>query len=153
LQAAKQKRGFIVRLNSFISKNDMAFSQRLSQLRKERGLTQLGLADLASVHLTQVQRYESDAAQPTLEVIKRLAIALAASTDWLLFEEDERSPDDELKLHFEAVKQFDEQDRKTALEVLDGLILKHQAKRMVERTQSHAAAKNTAKETDATKHT
>ena len=64
--------------------------------------------------------------------MKKLAIALAASTDWLLLEEDERGSDDELKLQFEAVKQFDERERKTTLEVLDGLILKHQAKRIVE---------------------
>src|SRR4051812_20821757 len=106
----------------------MAFPERLTQLRKERGLTQQGLADLASVHLTQIQRYEAGTAQPTLDAIKRLAVALAASTDWLLFEENERGPDEELKLQFEAVRQFDEQDRKTAIDVLEGLILKHQAK-------------------------
>lgn len=125
--------------------NNMAFSERLGQLRKERGLTQQGLADLAGVHLTQIQRYEASTAQPTLDVMKKLAIALTASTDWLLFEEDERGPDDELKLQFEAVRQFDEEDRKTALEVLEGLILKHQAKRMVQRSQSQAAIRDTAK--------
>jgi hypothetical protein len=63
----------------------------------------------------------------------------------VLFEEDERAPDDELKLQFEALRQFDEEERKTALEVLDGLILKHQAKRMVQRSQSQTAIKVTAK--------
>jgi len=82
---------------------------------------------------------------PTLDVLKKLAVALTASTDWLLFEEDEREPDDELRLQFEALRQFDEEDRKTALEVLDGLILKHQAKRMVQRSQSQTATKSTAK--------
>ncbi|MEJ2622958.1 MAG: helix-turn-helix transcriptional regulator [Candidatus Thiodiazotropha sp.] len=101
----------------------MALAERLGQLRKERGLTQQGLADLAGVHLTQIQRYESGAAQPTLEVMKKLAIALSASTDWLLFEQDERGPDDDLKLQFEAIRQFDQEDRKTAKEVLTGLIL------------------------------
>lgn len=125
--------------------NNMALSERLGQLRKERGLTQQGLADLAGVHLTQIQRYEAGSAQPTLDVMKKLAVALTASADWLLFEEDERGPDDELKLQFEALRQFDEEERKTALEVLDGLILKHQAKRMVQRTQSQAATRSTAK--------
>ncbi len=32
------------------------------------------------------------------QVMKKLAIALTASTDWLLLEEGERGPDDELKL-------------------------------------------------------
>lgn len=125
--------------------NNMAFSKRLVQLRKERALTQKGLADLANVHLTQVQRYEAGTAQPTLDVIKKLAIALTTTTDWLLFENDEREPDDDLKLQFEAVRQFDKEERKTALEVLDGLILKHQAKRMVQRSKSQAAINTTAK--------
>ena len=123
----------------------MALSERLGQLRKERGLTQQGLAELAGVHLTQIQRYESGAAQPTLEVMKKLAIALSASTDWLLFEQDERGPDDDLKLQFEAIRQFDQEDRKTAKEVLTGLILKHQAKMIMDRSKSEAAADNTAK--------
>ena len=132
-------------VNSSLAVNDIAFSERLSQLRKERGLTQSGLADLAGVHLTQVQRYESGAAQPTLEVMKKLAVALTASTDWLLFEDDERGPDDQLKQQFEALKQFDEDERRTALEVLDGLILKHQARRMVQRNNPAAAIVDTAK--------
>jgi len=124
---------------------NMAFSERLGQLRKERGLTQKGLAALSDVHFTQIQRYESGSAQPTLEIIKKLAIALTASTDWLLFEANERGPSDELKLQFEAVQQFDEDEQKTALEVLDGLILKHQARRMVQRSQSQTAINHKAK--------
>lgn len=125
--------------------NDMAFSERLVQLRKQRGLTQQALADLAEVHLTQIQRYEAGTAQPTLDVMKKLAIALTASTDWLLFETNERGPDDDLRSQFEAIRQFDAEERKTALEVLDGLILKHQAKRMVQRSQSQPATRSTAK--------
>jgi transcriptional regulator with XRE-family HTH domain len=124
---------------------DMAFAERLAQLRKERGLTLQALGEVSGVHWTQIQRYETGGAQPTLDVLKRLAIALSASTDWLLFEEEERGPDDALKLQFEALRQFDEEDRKTALDVLEGLILKHQAKRMMQRSQSPAAAPRTAK--------
>lgn len=126
----------------------MSFPERLVGLRKLRSLTQQGLADRAGVHLTQIQRYESGAAQPTLEVMKKLAVALSTSADALLFDDAERGPDDALKLQFEAVRQFDEDDRRTALEVLEGLILKHQAKRMIARTQglqSQPAATPTAR--------
>lgn len=115
--------------------HSMALSTRLAQLRKSRGLTQQRLADLAGVHLTQVQRYESGSAQPTLDAMKKLAIALNTSADWLLFEDDERGPEDELKLQFEAIRLFDDDEKKTVLEVLEGLILKHQAKQMVQRTR------------------
>lgn len=118
----------------------MSFPERLVQLRKTRQLTQQQLADLSGVHLTQIQRYEAGATQPTLEVMKKMSIGLSVSADLLLFDEEERGPDDALRMQFEAVKQFDEDDRRTAIEVLEGLILKHQAKRMVLRGQSAPAS-------------
>lgn len=36
------------------------FSQRLSQLRKERGLTQQALATMVCMGITQINRYEGD---------------------------------------------------------------------------------------------
>jgi len=46
-----------------------------------------------------------------------------------VFEAGERGPDDELRLQFEAVSRFGPDEKKTAKEVLDGLILKHEARR------------------------
>ncbi|WP_202904702.1 hypothetical protein [Marinagarivorans algicola] len=40
-----------------------------------------------------------------------------------------RGPDDDLKLQFEALQQFDEEDKKIAKALLESLILKHSAKR------------------------
>jgi transcriptional regulator with XRE-family HTH domain len=108
----------------------MAFPERLVVLRKERGFSQRALAELVGVHLTQVQRYEGGAGQPTLDVIRRLAVALSVSADELIFDEGERGPhDDDLKRIFEAVDQFTPDEKATAKDVLHGLILKHQARR------------------------
>lgn len=82
----------------------MAFPQRLAALRKTRTLTQQALADSVGIHVTQRRRYEAGAAQPTLDVLRRLAVALRVSTDVLVFDKDERGPDDELRLQFEALK-------------------------------------------------
>ncbi len=41
--------------------------------------------------------------------------------------------DKHLKLKFEAIRQFDEEDKQIAQGVLEGLILKHQAKQSVMR--------------------
>ena len=46
-----------------------------------------------------------------------------------MFGENERSPIDDLKLQFEALGQFDEDERRIAKELLESLILKHNAKR------------------------
>jgi transcriptional regulator with XRE-family HTH domain len=107
----------------------MSFAERLVHLRKNKGLTQQALAGQAGVHVMQIRRYEGGHSQPTLEVIRQLAIALSVSTDWLIFEQDERGPDEELRLQFEAISQFDPEEKKVVKSVLDGLILKHQVRR------------------------
>ena len=110
---------------------DMGFSERLTALRKQKGFTQQILADAAGVHVVQIRRYEGGKTQPTLEIIRKLAIALAASADELLFEKDERNPAEDLRYQFEAVSAFDKEDRAVAKAVLDSLILRHDAKRLI----------------------
>ncbi|MEB0048714.1 MULTISPECIES: helix-turn-helix transcriptional regulator [unclassified Pseudomonas] len=107
----------------------MSFTERFLRLRKQHSLTQQQMADTVGIHITQVKRYESGEAQPSLEVLKKVAVAFNVSTDWLVFEENEREPQDELKLKFEAVVQMDEDERRSVLALLDAMILKHQTKR------------------------
>ena len=114
----------------------MEFPERLVTLRKERQLTQRELAERVQVHITQIQRYESGSTQPTLDIIRKLATTLAVSADDLIFGEGNREPIDELKLQFEALSQFDEEDRNVARAVLESLILKHNAKRAFVNTGS-----------------
>ncbi len=107
----------------------MDFPERLASLRKERKFTQKALAERVSVHITQIQRYENGSTQPTLDIIRKLATTLAVSSDELIFGEGEREPTEEFKRQFEALGQFDEEERKVAKAVLESLILKHNAKR------------------------
>lgn len=107
----------------------MDFPERLSTLRKERGFTQQSLADSVGIHVSQIRRYESAQTQPTLDVIRKLAISLGTSADLLVFDKEERGPADDFKIQFEALSQFDDEDRKIAKALLESLILKHNAKR------------------------
>lgn len=74
-------------------------------------------------------RYEIGASQPTVDVVRRLAIALSASANLLLFGADTRGPDDELRLQFEAVSKFDPEEKRVVRSLLDGMILRHEARR------------------------
>ena len=74
------------------------FPEHLAILRKEKGLTQPQLAEKIGVHVAQVRRYEAGTSQPTLDVIRAIAVALGISADELLFAKDERGPDASLKL-------------------------------------------------------
>jgi len=108
----------------------MGFTERFIQLRKENKLTQQGMADTVGMHITQVKRYEAGQAQPSLEVLKKIATAFNVTTDWLIFEEEERALPDGLQLKFEAVSQMSEEDQRTITSLIDGMILKHTANQL-----------------------
>lgn len=107
----------------------MDFPKRVAQFRKDKNLTQQELADKAGVKVLQIRRYEAGTSQPTLDVIKNMAIALGVTTDALIFDSEERSPDDDLRLQFEALKGFSDEEKQVAKTVLESLILQHDAKR------------------------
>jgi transcriptional regulator with XRE-family HTH domain len=103
----------------------MSLSARLIQLRRERDWTQQDVAEQVGLHVNQIKRYEAGTAQPSLEGLKKLAVAFSRSTDWLLFEDAERGPDEDLRLQFEAVNQLNPDEKEVARAVLEGLVLKH----------------------------
>ena len=117
----------------------MSFPARLTQLRKAQGYSQQRLADAVDLHVNQVRRYEAGSAQPTLDALISLARALHVSLDALVFDEGERGPDPELRLQFEAVSQFTPEEKAVAREVLESLILKHDANRFSRASPARSA--------------
>jgi transcriptional regulator with XRE-family HTH domain len=107
----------------------MSFSARLISLRKDKGLTQQGLADATGIHVQQIKRYEAGSSEPSAEALRKIARTFAISTDWLLFEEGERAPSDDLALQFEAVSQLSDEERAVIKEVVESLIIKYQTRR------------------------
>lgn len=108
----------------------MSFQDRLAALRKEKKLTQQVLADQVGVHVVQIRRYEAGDAQPTLEVIRKLAVALSVSADSLIFDKDERGPGDDFRMQFEALNRFTPDEKKVVKQLLDSLILQHTANQL-----------------------
>lgn len=111
----------------------MSLPKRLLKLRKDRSLTQQAMAEAIGIHVNSLKKYEAGQAQPSLEALKKIAITMNVSTDYLLFEEHERGPSEDLVLQFEAISQFDDEDKELAQGLLEGLILKHQAKQSMQR--------------------
>ncbi|CAD6548912.1 helix-turn-helix domain-containing protein [Paraburkholderia metrosideri] len=107
----------------------MSFSARLISLRKDKGLTQQGLADATGIHVQQIKRYEAGSSEPSAEALRKIARTFAISTDWLLFEEGERLPSDDLALQFEAAQQLSDDERAVIREVVESLIIKYQTRR------------------------
>lgn len=107
----------------------MAFAQALVQLRRAKGLSQQALADATGIHVTQIKRYEGGSAQPSLDGLKKLALALDCATDVLVFDPSERPIADDLQRQFEAISRLPDDQRAIARVLLEGLVLKHEARR------------------------
>ncbi len=112
----------------------MHFPKQLANIRKERGLTQQQMSGTIGIHVSQYKRYEAGTSQPTLDVFRKITLALNVSADDLLFDEGERGPskNESLRLQFEAVEQLEDKDRTVIMELIDGMLLKHDAKRWMQ---------------------
>jgi transcriptional regulator with XRE-family HTH domain len=116
--------------NQFQLEDDaMPFSQKLSKLRNERGMTQQELAGLIGVGIAQMRRYEKGNSSPTLEVIKNIARTLGVSADELIFDENERVAaakilDRKLLEQFEQISKLNPHDKEAVKTILESMILK-----------------------------
>ena len=110
----------------------MPLDRNLLQLRKARGLTQDQMAAMTGLHINSIKAYEAGKSIPSAEVIKKIALTFSVTTDELIFDKGERDPDQSLRLAFEAVSQMAEPDKQTILSIIDGMILKHQAKAILD---------------------
>jgi len=107
------------------------FHERLTHLRHDQGLTQAALAERVGIHVSQICRYEQGAAQPTLDVIRRLTTALNTNADQLIFNPDEPGGDNnEWHLRLEAITHLDHDEQQAIRTVIDGILLRHQARKI-----------------------
>lgn len=67
----------------------MTFSERILQLRAQRGLLQKDIASASGVSLRNYQYYEKDQREPTLSVLLRLADFFDVSLDYLVGRSDD----------------------------------------------------------------
>ncbi|MCF6264582.1 MAG: helix-turn-helix transcriptional regulator [Xanthomonadales bacterium] len=112
----------------------MSFPTRFIRLRKEHKLTQQEMADTMGMHITQVKRYEARQAQPSVEILKKIATAFHTTSDSLIFEDGERDLPNQLQLKFEAVSQMSENDQHIIQALIDGMILKYTANQLARPT-------------------
>ena len=66
----------------------MKFSERLKQLRAEYNFTQNQLAQMLSMHVRSIRKYEAADMEPTLSVLMTLADYFDCSLDYLVGRSD-----------------------------------------------------------------
>lgn len=100
---------------------------RILELRKKKNWSQSELAKEVGVTYAQIGRYETKGAQPSAEVLKKIANALNTSTDYLMNgNKDEKAmaalEDSELLQQFKEVEKMDLEDKKTIKNIIDAFI-------------------------------
>jgi transcriptional regulator with XRE-family HTH domain len=113
---SKQERNFIV-----------AFGQRLAALRKERGLTQVQLADLLGTSQQAVTAYENGTRRVPITTLPLLAHTLGTSIEELIGTptprgQAKRGPSPKIQQQLERVSQLPRARQRMVSEVLDSLL-------------------------------
>lgn len=60
------------------------FGQRIKELRQEKGLTQMQLAELLFTTQSTIGKYEREELQPNIEALKKLCKVFEVSSDYIL---------------------------------------------------------------------
>ena len=113
----------------------MSFAQRLKKARINKGLSQTELGHLAGIHYTQIGRYENKGAQPSADILAKLANALEVSSDYLT----NGTPDDlaessltdkELLNQFKIIEKMPDEKKSVVKIFLDAFITKDKIKQL-----------------------
>ena len=73
----------------------MMFSDRITRLRKEKGLNQKELAERLSVSVDSVRRWEQGKRSPDVEILCKLARTLDTTVSYITGETDDPMPNSE----------------------------------------------------------
>jgi transcriptional regulator with XRE-family HTH domain len=116
-------------LNSKQSKT--LFGRRLKAAREAKGYTKDKLGKLVGIHHSQIGRYEKGEASPSAEVLKKLANALDASTDFLMNGTTselaaESIQDKTLINQFNRVAELSEEDKKIVSALIDAFLFQQE---------------------------
>jgi transcriptional regulator with XRE-family HTH domain len=109
------------------------FGQRLSAVRRSKGMTQQQLADKLGVKRSLIDYYETRSPNPALDFIERAAAALEVSVAELLGSEPNAArakpgPASQLQRKFEQVKLLPREKQKFVLQFLDTVLESSQQK-------------------------
>lgn len=99
----------------------MAFEKRLSQIRKEKKLSQGELAKMVGIHANVLGRYERGEARPFVEMAVKLAEALQVSLDYLVGKSDLKF-DKETIDRIVEIQALSEEEQKPLFTMLDAYL-------------------------------
>ena len=118
----------------------MSFAERIKQLRLERGLHQIDLADMFDVKRTTVGKWETGINKPPADLVIEIAKRFRVTTDWLLGNSDYKTLGEYFNSNFE-VKNLAKEVRELELLELFNTLNEDGQKELIYRTRELAELK------------
>jgi transcriptional regulator with XRE-family HTH domain len=107
----------------------MSLGGRIKQIRQQKKMSQIELAEKADIYQKNISRYELDTSIPSATALKKIADALGVSTDYLLGDEDQVIiKDKELLRNFKEVQNLPKDVREVVDTFLNLIIRDSKAK-------------------------
>jgi transcriptional regulator with XRE-family HTH domain len=101
----------------------MDFGNLVSELRKQKGISQTDLATRLAIHKNVLGRYERNEVFPSIDIARKIADILDVSLDYLTGKDDVQI-DKTASTRILEVSKFEEQDRNHIYSVIDAFIAK-----------------------------
>lgn len=113
----------------------MSFSERLKKARIEKGYSKSDLAKEINVHYSQIGRYEEKGAQPSADILAKLANALEVTSDYLMNGTTDdlansSLTDKELLNQFKIIEKMTDEKKSVVKIFLDAFITKDKIKQL-----------------------
>ncbi len=102
----------------------ISFGQKLKECRSTKNFSQAELARLINSYHSIIGKYERDEVKPTIDVVKKIAIALDTTVGYLLGESEDREflKDPSMLKRLNDISKFSEEDKSHILYTLDAMI-------------------------------
>ena len=130
-----------------------SFGERLAQLRKTAGYTQVEFATEVGVTQRMVAYYEAPDAQPPAHLLPQMAQVLGVSLDVLLGLSELRSPkriaSNRLERRLLEIDKFDPKAKRQITQLLDSFIEAEKLKQQIKSRTNPRARRATAQEAQA----
>lgn len=105
----------------------ITFGNRLSQVRKEKKISQDALAKKISQHGAVIGRYERDEVKPSIEIAAKIADALDVSLDYLVGSTD-LLLDKGIINRIQDIQQLDNENKDHLFALMDAFLRDYKAK-------------------------
>mgnify|MGYP002713279769 CR=1 FL=1 len=118
-----------------LKRDKYVLGSKIKQLRQARGWTQEELASQIGVKQKQISSYERGTSNPTTDVLIKIAQVFEVSLDYLALNGNAvqgagNIKDRELLQYFEAIDNFPDEQKQSAKQLLDLIVMKNRLHEM-----------------------